>query len=129
MPALDVQNAAVLATTEVRRLLDQLLVESETIKPIETAGNASSNIEPPLTKANFDDIPGRITQATSGISLRSSIENEDAAQDDLKARRMQIVEIAARDVFGRLIVSLPSRHCPGPRPQTNHSSFVVLDRH
>lgn len=108
MPALDVQNAAVSATVEVQTLIDQLLVESETIKPINTTGKASSNIEPPLIKTDFDDITGRITEATSGISVRSSIEKEDAAQEDLKARRMQIVEIAARDVFGRLIVSLAS---------------------
>lgn len=107
MPALDVENGVVSTILEVKTLFEELLVESETIKPIDIAEKASSNIEPPLKKTDFNDIPGRVAQASSGGAPQPPADSNDAAKEDFKGRQFSVVEIAARDIFGELVVSLP----------------------
>lgn len=104
MPALDLRNAVVTTILEVKTLLEDLLVESEVVKPIDTEGKASSNIEPPLKKTDFNDIPGRVGHASSGGAAHPTTD-DDSAKEDVKGHQFSVVEIAARDIFGELVSS------------------------
>lgn len=129
MPALDAQNAVVSAILEVKALLDELLVESETIKPTDISGNASSNIEPPLKKADFNNVPGRVADASSGGAAHPTADNDDSGKEDFKGRQFSVVEIAARDIFGELVVSFPSRVSTpilAIASDSNRDGFVVF---
>lgn len=107
MPALDAQNAVVSTILEVRTLLDDLLVEASAIKPVDSTGKASSNIEPPLKGTDFSDIKGRISQASSSGTAEPDAVNEHSSNEDQRARQFSVIEVAARDIFGELVVGLP----------------------
>lgn len=115
MPALDAQNAVVSTILEVRTLLDDLLVEASAIKPVDSTGKASSNIEPPLKGTDFSDIKGRISQASSSGTAEPDAANEHSSNEDQKARQFSVIEVAARDIFGELVVGLPSTLHRAPR--------------
>jgi hypothetical protein len=107
MPALDAQNAVVSTILEVRTLLDELLDEAAAIKPVDSTAKVSSNIEPPLKGTDFSDIKGRVAQASSSGTAEPDAANEDSSNEDQKARQFSVIEVAARDIFGELVVGLP----------------------
>jgi len=72
--------------------LDELLNDAESIK-------TTSSIDPPLNKADFEDLSGRLSRA-----LGWDLSNEDATK---KTQRYAIIETAVRDTFKSLIVGLP----------------------
>lgn len=107
MPALDDQNAVVSAILEVRTLLDEILDEAAAIKPVDSTAKVSSNIEPPLKGTDFNDIKGRVAQASSCGTAEPDAAKEAGTNEEKKGRQFSIVEVAAREIFGELVVGLP----------------------
>ena len=88
MPGLEINSHGIPAVEAIGEYLQELLDHAEGVKPART-------LEPALTKADFDDIYGHVARIFTGFDDPSG----------RKLRQYAIVETAARDIFGKLIVS------------------------
>lgn len=106
MPALALGNPGVPLVAGFCSLLNELLNEAAEVKPAPT-------IEPTLKKSNFSDITGRISSCLSGNGASDGDGNhvqDTGYQDASKTQQFAIIETAARDLFGQLIVGV-YEHC------------------
>jgi THO complex subunit 1 len=97
MPALDIENPGVSAVASLGSLLSELLDEAAIAK-------ATTTIEPTLNKSNFKDISGRVLACVSGGSPAEKNGDDYGPREQAKAKQFAIIETAARDLFGKLIV-------------------------
>jgi len=102
MPSAQVQSHGVAPVATFAELLQSFLAHAETVKP-------SGAIEPALSKADFDDLPGQISRIFADLQVKAA----EGADGRKKIRQYAIIETAVRDVFSHLIVS---QH-PGYRAQ------------
>ncbi|CAG9996618.1 unnamed protein product [Clonostachys byssicola] len=105
MPALDISNPGVSAIADFGALLNDLIDEATALKVTAQGNSQSSGIDPPVTKADLDNISTRVDSSLSHVTPSPSEQGDDSTKEQLKDRRWQVVETAARDLFGRLVTS------------------------
>lgn len=90
MPGLEVNSHGIPAVEAIGAYLQVLLDHAESFKQARA-------LEPTLTKSHFDDIYGHVARIFAGFD----------DPNGRKLRQYAIVETAARDIFGELIVGAP----------------------
>lgn len=103
MPALDIDNPGVTAIASFGALLNTLLDEAAALKP-PSSEPQSLGIDPPLTKSDFDNTTNRVDLVLSSIVASPSESDDEASKERVRDRRWQVVETAARDLFGKIVV-------------------------
>lgn len=88
MPGVEINSHGIPAVEAIGAYLQELLDHAESAKP-------SRALEPALAKSDFDDIYGHVNRIFAGFDDPSG----------KKLRQYAIIETAARDIFGELIVS------------------------
>ncbi|VUC23321.1 unnamed protein product [Clonostachys rosea] len=105
MPALDISNPGVSAIADFGALLNDLIDEATALKVPAQGNSHSLGIDPPVTKADLDNISTRVDSSLSHVTPSPSEQEDDSTKEQLKDRRWQVVETAARDLFGKLVTS------------------------
>ena len=90
MPGHEINSHGILAVEAISAYLQELLDHAETAKP-------SRALEPTLAKSDFDDIYCHVARIFTGFD----------DPNGKKLRQYAIIETAARDIFGELIVGFP----------------------
>jgi THO complex subunit 1 len=96
MPSSVIESHGVPGVAAFSAFLENLLARAETVKP-------TASIEPPLDKADFQDLQTQLNEAL-GVDPSQVGEVNDAK----RTQRYAIIETAVRDTFSNLIVSLTS---------------------
>lgn len=94
MPSLEAESHGIPAVASFKVLLDELLQHAQTVK-------ASSSIEPPLKRTDFEDLQTKLRD----VFPMADPSVEEGKGDKKKARRFAVIETAARDTLSSLIVS------------------------
>ena len=89
MPSLEINDEQIPPVAAFATLLSDLLARAEQVKP-------SASIEPALSRADFGDLSAQLSDVFAAFP---HLDDED------KSRKFAVIEIAVRDLFGRLVVS------------------------
>ncbi|KJZ76026.1 hypothetical protein HIM_04482 [Hirsutella minnesotensis 3608] len=99
MPALALENPGVPAVASAGALLDELLAEA-------SAAKQTSAIDPALNEADFNDLSGRALAAFANDGTADA-DNGAGGKETAKTTYFAVIETAARDLFDRLIATIP----------------------
>ncbi|KAG9255173.1 THO complex subunit 1 transcription elongation factor-domain-containing protein [Emericellopsis atlantica] len=104
MPSIDVANTTSPGVIAFRTFLDEVLGEATTVKP--PSDDRSLSINPPLQKDDLHNFSERLSEVLSDYTAAEQ-QADDADKTAAKARKHNVVEVAARAKFAALTASTP----------------------